>query len=101
MFEVDRPVEPPFSKVYASDAEWYSLCKAGYALNMCRLVEEKDISRGRSGLPVLSGAMGVDKQKVVDGVTTKKQRFISILTPIHAYMRKLRGDGHTLPKRPC
>ena len=42
--------------------------------------------------------MGVDKIKEEDGVVTHLLRFISILTPLNQYMRKVGGDEHTLPQ---
>ena len=42
--------------------------------------------------------MGVEKFKEEEGVVTNLLRFISILTPLNQYMRKVGGDEHTLPQ---
>ena len=42
--------------------------------------------------------MGVDKVKVVEGETFHLLRFIAILMPINAFLRKLRGDSPVLPQ---
>ena len=92
------PHSPPRSKVHASDAEWYKLCKAGLELGIFEFVAESEIFRDQHGRMVLNGAMGVDKEKdLPDGTVLDLLRFISILCPINAYMRRLRGDVHALP----
>ena len=52
------------------------------------------------GVPVLNGAMGVDKWKEIDGEQIHLLRFICIFCPVNAYMRKLRGDSDLLPFLP-
>lgn len=96
--ESSWPAEPPKSRVHASDSEWYSLCVAAAARGMFAPVEEGEIFCNQFGQKILNGAMAVDKAKVIDGVERTLQRFICILTPINAYMRKLRGDAWTLPQ---
>ncbi len=61
-------------------------------------VSENEIFRNQHGDMVLSGAMGVDKPKEVDGVIVHHLRMISILTPINCFMRKLDGDSGLLPQ---
>ena len=62
------------------------------------MVDEADIFINQLGAPVFNGAMGVDKEKDVDGVVATLLRFICILTPLNQYMRKIGGDEHTLPQ---
>ena len=88
------PSETPHSRVYATDAEWYSICKAAAARGMFVPVDVADIFRNQFGDLVLNGAMGVDKYKDSE----HQLRFISILTPLNAYMRKLCGDSWLLPQ---
>ena len=92
------PAEPPRSRVYASDPEWFELCRAGHERKMFVPVEEAEVFKDQHGNPVLSGAMGVDKVKVVEGESIHLLRFIAILTPINAFLRKLRGDSPLLPQ---
>ena len=92
------PPQPRLSKVHASDAEWYEVCKAGFERGMFQVVPENEIFTDAGGHKVLAGAMGVDKPKVVDGQDCMFLRFIAILTPINAYLRKMRGDSSTLPQ---
>ena len=91
------PTTTPKSKVYASDSEWYDIVHAGWKRGMIDEVPEHDIFRNNLGQPVMAGAMGVDKFKNTREGVLHLLRFISILTPINAYMRKLRGDANTLP----
>ena len=65
---------------------------------MFHVVCEEDIFKDHNGVPVLSGTMGADKLREVDGVVHRYLRFIVILTPINAYLRKLQGDSGTLPQ---
>ena len=96
--ETDWPAAPQFSKVHATDPEWFAVCKAGFARNMFQPVSDEDVFKDHNGVPVLAGAMGVDKLKEIDGVVHRYLRFIAILTPINAYLRKLRGGRATLPQ---
>ena len=81
------------SKVHASEGEWYSLVKEGFARGIFGV-------KGSNGKPVLNGAMGVDKFKVVDGRTVELLKFICSLVPINSYLRKLKGDSNLLPFLP-
>ena len=56
-----------------------------------------EVFKDSNGKPVLNGAMGVDKFKVVEGKTVELLRFICILVPMNSYLRKLRGDSNLLP----
>ena len=96
--EADWPSTPQVSKVHASDPEWYALVKAGFARNMLQPVDDSEVFTDHNGVPVLAGAMGVDKVKEIDGVSHRFLRFIAISTPINAYLRKLRGDSASLPQ---
>ena len=97
--EAEWPVETPRSKVYASDAEWYAVCKAAAARGMFAECPEEEIFRNQYGDMVLNGAMGVDKPKEQsDGIVLWLLRFISIVTPLNAYSRKLKGDSCLLPQ---
>ncbi|CAK0904396.1 unnamed protein product [Prorocentrum cordatum] len=91
------PEEPPRSRVWASDTEWYKIVKEGAARGIFAEVPDELVFRDSAGRPVVNGAMGIDKHPKgpVPGPTLL--RFISIFTPINSYMRKLRGDDHTLP----
>ena len=42
--------------------------------------------------------MGVDKVKEIEGCKVNLLRFICILCPINAYMRKIMGDSWSLPQ---
>ena len=53
------------SKVYASDTEWYDICKAGFERGMMGPIPEDEIFVNNLGEKVLQGAMGVDKLKEV------------------------------------
>ncbi|CAK0901946.1 unnamed protein product [Prorocentrum cordatum] len=81
----------------ASDTEWYKIVKEGAARGIFAEVPDELVFRDSAGRPVVNGAMGIDKHPKgpVPGPTLL--RFISIFTPINSYMRKLRGDDHTLP----
>ena len=46
----------------------------------------------------MAGAMGIDKVKEIDGEKVNLLRFICILCPINAYMRKIMGDSWSLPQ---
>ena len=91
------PVAPPRSRVHATDAEWYSLVKAGASLGIFGKASESELFRDQFGNPVLNGAMGVDKPKEVNGKTEVFLRFMCIFVPINAYLRRLRGDSSLLP----
>ena len=98
--ESEWPKVPPKSKVHASDGEWYSLIKEGFARGIFGEVSFDKVFKDSNGKPVLNGAMGVDKFKVVDGKTVELLRFICILVPINSYLRKLKGDSNLLPFLP-
>ena len=91
------PEARPRSKVHASSAEWYSICKAAAARRLFGTISLEEVFTDQFGEPVLNGAMGVDKFKTVNGKQEAFLRFSCILTPIKSFMRKLRGDSHTLP----
>ena len=55
------PVARPRSKVHATNAEWYSICKAAAARNLFGTIALEDVFTDQFGEPVLNGAMGVDK----------------------------------------
>ena len=92
------PLATPRSKVYASDDEWYQICEAGYQRGMLKAIQESEIFVNDLGERVTAGAMGVDKVKEIDGRRVNLLRFICILTPVNAYMRRLEGDSWTLPQ---
>ena len=94
------PQAPPKSKVHASDSEWYSIVQEGVARNIFGEISYEQIFKDHNGVPVLNGAMGVDKIKEIDGKPTNLLRFICILVPINSYLRKLRGDSNLLPFLP-
>ena len=96
--ESEWPSSTPRSKVYASDDEWFRICKAAPEMGMFVPMKESDIFRNQFGDLVTNGAMGVDKPKEVDGVMVQLLRFICILTPINCYMRKFAGDSWSLPQ---
>eukprot|EP00971_Amphidinium_carterae_P133939 2654023-Amphidinium_carterae.1 len=50
-----------------------------------------------NGEPILNGAMGVDKRKVVNGEEVMAMRFISILTPVNAFFNQVIDDPYMLP----
>ena len=91
------PTETPVSRVHASDEEWYKIVKAGHERGIFAEVAESDIFVNNLGDKVLAGAMGVDKIKETEQGTVELLRFISILCPINAYFRKLRGQSKNLP----
>ena len=91
------PESTPRSKVHATDAEWYSLVKAGAKLGIFGQVTEGKLFRGLDGKPVVNGAMGVDKPKFVDGRWVTLLQFIRAFCPINAFLRRLRGDSRQLP----
>ena len=95
--QADWPEVTPVSKVHASDTEWYNLCKGAAKRGMFCSVPEEEVFCNQFGTKVLNGAMCVDKFKTVDGESVHVLRFISNLTPINSYMRKLRGDEKNLP----
>ena len=61
--ENEWPSITPRSKVYASDDEWFRICKAGHERDMFVPIDENDIFRNQFGDLVTNGAMGVDKPK--------------------------------------
>lgn len=86
------PKVPPKSKVRASDGEWYSLVKEGFSRGVLGEVKFEDMFRDSGGLPVLNGATGVDKIQLVDGKTVELLRFICLLVPITAEVRRRSWD---------
>ena len=60
-------------------------------------VDFEQVFRGPNGKPVLNGAMGVDKFKVVEGTIVELLRFMCTLVPANSRLRKLRGDSNLLP----
>ena len=94
------PKVPLKSKVHASEGEWYSLVKEGFARGFFGEGSYDQVFEGSNGKPVLNGAMGVCKFKVVDGKTVELLRFTCTLVPTISYLRKLRGDSHLLPFLP-
>ena len=64
--EASWPDEAPRSKVYASDAEWYAIVKAGIVRGIFAECPEHIIFRGKCGRMVLAGLFAVDKFKLVD-----------------------------------
>ena len=96
--EMEWPAAPQFSKVHAIESECFALVKVGHARSMFQMVSVEEVFKDHNGVPVLAGAMGVDKLKEINCVTHRYLRFIAILTPINAYLRKLRGDSDTLPQ---
>ena len=40
----------------------------------------------------------MNKFRIIEGVSVRQLRFISILTPLNAYMRKFQGDSYLLPQ---
>ena len=69
------PKVPPKSEVHASEGEWYSLLKDGFTRGIFGEVGYDKVFKDPNGKPVLNGAMGVDKFKVVDGKTVELLRF--------------------------
>ena len=62
--ESEWPKVPPKSEVHASEGEWYSLVKEGFARGIFGEVtydKKIRIKWQTNGKPVLNGAMGVDK----------------------------------------
>ncbi|CAK0908038.1 unnamed protein product, partial [Prorocentrum cordatum] len=91
------PSRTPVSRVHASSSEWYSLARAGFERGLFEPIAETGIFRDAWGTPVLNGAMGVDKPKLVDGEVVTCLRFTCIFCSINAFFRKLRGDAGDLP----
>ena len=91
------PSNAPRSRVRATDAEWYRIVKRGLELGLFCVCPENEILVDQHGTKVLNGAMGVKKAKVIDGTTTWLQRFIVIMCPSNAYLRRLRGASCFLP----
>ncbi len=89
--ESEWPSTTPVSKVHATDAQWFGICKAAVARNMFCDVSEESIFRNQFGDKILSGAMGVDKWKEIAGVIEHHLRFITISTPLNVYMRKFKA----------
>ncbi len=76
------------SQVRAFDQEWGTdSFKAGAERGMMVRVEEENLFRDHHGVPILNGAGGVVKQKIIDGN----------LIPSNTYQRGLEGDDRHLP----
>ena len=88
--ESEWPKVPPKSKVHASDGERYSLAKEGFARDILGEGGYEQVFKDSNGKPVLNGAMGVDRFKVV-GKTVERLRLICILFPINPYFIKIPG----------
>ena len=90
----DWPARTPKSGVYADDHEWFALVRAAYERGMMAPIEDDRIFRNQHNVPVLNGAMSVDKAK--EGQML--QRFICTFGPLNEYMRPIAGDAGTLPQ---
>ena len=89
----------PRAKVHASPQEWFRIVKKGIELGMFHPIHESLIFRDHNGQKVLNGAMAVAMRKRhEDGTETILQRFITNLIPTNSYLRRLRGDAHSLPR---
>ena len=93
----DWPVKPPHSKVRASDEEWAKVVRAAYERGLMVAVEQDEVFKDKDGHPVLNGAGAVKKEKKVDGVVHRVQRFISNLIPANFYQERIDGDDKLLP----
>ena len=91
------PERAPRSRVRASDQEWFKICKLGHERGMMKVVADDLIPQDRMGHLITSGAGAVKKGKVINGVRTMCQRFISILCPLNAMTVPLKGAQDTLP----
>ncbi|CAK0894646.1 unnamed protein product, partial [Prorocentrum cordatum] len=91
------PLRPARSKVHGGQEEWDKLVKEGLRRGLFREAAPAAFFRGRAGHPIFSGAMGADKEKVVDGVPRSFLRFVSILTPSNEHTRPIQGDVDFLP----
>ena len=98
---IEWPATPPRAKVHASPQEWFRIVKKEIELGMFHPIHESLIFRDHNGQKVLNGAMAVAKRKRhEDGTETILQRFITNLIPTNSYLRRLRGDAHSLPPLP-
>ena len=95
--ESEWPPVPKPARVYASDKEWYKIGKAGLALGIFGTCRAEEVFRDAHGNMVLSGAMGVTKTKQTPQGPKDCLRFICILCALNEYLRRLRGDSHTMP----
>lgn len=91
------PEKPPVSKVRASDEEWFKLVQAAHKRGLMAPLQPEDVFKDKHGRPVLNGAGGVPKFKMVDGQVQKLQRFISNLIPANAFQERIDGDDRFLP----
>ena len=91
------PAKALRSKVRATDTEWFKIVKAGVERGMFKPVEDDQVPKDREGHLITNGAGAVYKEKIIDGVRTHCQRFISVLCPINAVTEPLRGSQDTLP----
>jgi hypothetical protein len=95
------PEEPRLGIVHATQEEWNLLVKAGFERGIFYPIEENDVLTDHNGVPVYSGAMGVDKWKLVDrlGKPSWKRllRFISIMCPANDYFKDTEPGEVNLP----
>ncbi|CAK0794640.1 unnamed protein product, partial [Prorocentrum cordatum] len=91
------PTWPDAGEVHGSQEEWDKLVKEGLRRGLFREAAPAAFVRGRAGHPIFSGGMGVDKEKVDDGVPRSFLRFVSILTPLNEHTRPIQGDVDFLP----
>ena len=91
------PENAPRSRVRASDQEWFKICRMAHQRGLMKVVDDSLIPRDGKGHLITSGAGGVVKEKVIDGVVKRCQRFISILCPVNACTVQLKGAQDTLP----
>ncbi|CAK0791571.1 unnamed protein product, partial [Prorocentrum cordatum] len=91
------PDEPPRSRVHVSDSEWYLICREALDRGIFVECPESEIFRDQGSGMVLNGAMGVDKYKGNGPGAQHLLRFISILCPANAYLRRPRGASDAPP----
>ena len=84
------------SKVYAEQSEWDLIAEVGLDRGIFEEVEESEIFHA-NGRPILAGAMGVEKEKEIDGRIQHCLRFITILTPLNQLTKDIPGDAGLLP----
>eukprot|EP00971_Amphidinium_carterae_P273124 5421004-Amphidinium_carterae.1 len=60
-------------------------------------VNDQDVFCPEPHCPVLNGAMGVDKVKVIDGSKVDLLRFISILCLVNDYLDEVSLAAQSLP----
>lgn len=91
------PVNSLYSRVRATDDEWFKLVNHTWKLGMMRPVSDDDVPRDRGGHLITNGAAAVAKEKQVNGQLTQCQRFISVMCPINAVTEVVAGAQQTLP----